>query len=123
MKKCVFVLEDDTELRELFILMLDQEGYEVKSYPDAATFTAALRDQPFPDVAVLDVRLPDGNGVEICNSLKADPKTSDIPILIMSAHKDLLSLKINSRADDHLEKPFDINSFLDKVNRLSRQQT
>ena len=119
MKKLIFVLEDDDELRELYAYLLESEGYEVSSYPDAASFDIAISTAS-PAVIVMDVRLPDGNGIDICNGLKANPRTSAVPVLIMSAHKDLISLKVNSRADDHLEKPFNIDVFLEKIERLAR---
>lgn len=118
MKKLIFVLEDDNELRELYSYLLESDGYKVSTYPDAASFDLAIHTQN-PGLVIMDVRLPDGNGIDICNSLKSDARTSAIPIIIMSAHKDLISLKKNSLADDLLEKPFDIHLFLEKVRRLA----
>ncbi|TCD00250.1 response regulator [Pedobacter frigidisoli] len=118
MKKCVFVLEDNQDFRELFTLMLELEDYQVKSYPTAADFYESIQNEHL-DVLLLDVMLPDGNGLDICQQLKADPKTSNIPIIMMSAHKELANLKVGCKAEDYIEKPFDIHQFLAKIERLA----
>ncbi|WP_216847223.1 response regulator transcription factor [Pedobacter boryungensis] len=119
MKKSIYVLEDEAVLRELFTYLLSQDGFQVSAYPNATTFHAALGQHDLPDMMLLDVCLPDGNGADICKELKSHKQTKDIPILIMSATDDLLSIKIESSADDHLEKPFDIDTFKEKTRKLA----
>lgn len=118
MKKCVFLLEDDTDLRELFTYLLEEDNFEVKSYPTGADFRKGIHQQT-PDIFVMDVMLPDGNGLDICQELKNDPKTRAVPIIMMSAHKDIAALKGGCTADDFIEKPMDIHQFLAKVERLT----
>ena len=61
--------------------------------------------------------LPDGNGIDICCELKKDPKTIDIPIIIMSAHAELSDMKEKCDAEEFIAKPFDIQNFVDKVEK------
>lgn len=117
-KKCVFLLEDNTDLRELFTYLLEEEQYDVKSYPSVAEFLAGISNE-HPDIFVMDVMLPDGNGLDVCELLKKDYRTSAIPIIMMSAHKDLAELKSGCSADEFIEKPFDIHQFLSKVGKLA----
>ncbi|MFD0941065.1 response regulator transcription factor [Pedobacter boryungensis] len=117
MKKCVFVLEDDQSLRELFTLLLEEEEFEVKAYPTARTFKESL-DKETPDIIVMDVKLPDGDGMQICAEVKADPQTSNIPIIMMSAHRDFNHIH-DCPAEAFIAKPFDINYFIDKVQQLA----
>jgi DNA-binding response OmpR family regulator len=116
MKKCVFVLEDNDEIRELFTYLLEEESYEVHAYPTAASFRESL-EHSLPDLLVLDVMLPDGNGLDICCELKEDPKTESIPIIIMSAHAEISDMKKKCEAEEFIAKPFDIQNFIDKVQK------
>lgn len=116
MKKCVFVLEDDDDLRELFTYILEQETYEVKAYPNAKSFWESLTHSS-PDMIVLDVMLPDGNGLDICSELKNNPVTKAIPIMVMSAHADIRDMSSKCSAEEFITKPFDIQKFVDQVDR------
>lgn len=120
LKKCVFVLEDDNDLRELFEFMLTNDNYLVKTYPDATTFRSAIgNESPRPNVILMDVRLPDGNGLDICEELKANPELSDIPVIMMSAHMNWVDAGQQCNAEDFIEKPFDINDFLNRVEKYA----
>lgn len=116
MKKCVFVLEDNEDLRELFTYLLEEESYEVHAYPTVAAFRKSLKCS-LPHLLVLDVMLPDGNGLDICSELKADPITENIPIIIMSAHADISDMKEKCKPEEFIAKPFDIQNFIDKVEK------
>jgi DNA-binding response OmpR family regulator len=118
MKKCVFVLEDDNDLRELFTILLEEERYHVKSYPNAHTFKQSLNHE-HPDLVIMDVKLPDGNGMEICHELKAAQTTAHIPIIMVSAHHDFNLDKEKCEAEAFVAKPFDINDLMKKVNQYA----
>jgi DNA-binding response OmpR family regulator len=117
MKKCVFVLEDNEELRELFTYILEEEAYQVFSYPNAKSFWESFAQHGTPDMIVLDVMLPDGNGLDICCELKKDPATKGVPIMIMSAHAEITDMKTKCDAEEFIAKPFDIHNFVEKVDR------
>ncbi len=118
MKKIVFVLEDNPELRELFTILLEEECYLVSAFPTVSMFNHVI-SYTLPDVFLLDVMLPDGNGADICQELKLDPRTSHIPIIMMSANNSLAEIKYSCNADDYISKPFDIYDFIKKVNQYA----
>ena len=116
MRKSVFVLEDNPDLRELFTILLEEESYEVSSFEDVASFNKVICAS-LPDIFLLDVMLPDGNGADICHELKSSLRTSHIPIILMSANTSIAEIQHNCQAEDFIAKPFDINDFIKKVNR------
>jgi DNA-binding response OmpR family regulator len=116
MKKCVSVLEDNDELRELFIFILESEQYLVKSYPNVTKFLAALQEN-LPDIFLLDIMLPDGDGLEICKKLKSDRSTMHIPVIMMSAHRNNEQVRSSCSAEDFIAKPFDIDDLIQKVDQ------
>ncbi len=118
MKKRVFVLEDDDSLRELFIILLEEEGYVVEAYPSATSFIKGLESE-LPNLIIMDVRLPDGNGIEICAQVKADPRTAQIPIILASAHIDFSNPHQPNTANAFINKPFDIQTLIDTVYRYA----
>lgn len=116
MRKSVFVLEDNPDLRELFTILLEEESYEVNSFEDVSSFNKFI-SAALPDIFLLDVMLPDGNGADICQELKSCPRTSHIPVILMSANTTIADIKHHCHAEDFIAKPFDINDFIRKVNR------
>lgn len=116
MKKSVFVLEDNPDLCDLFTILLEEECYQVSSFPTIGQFKQVINGK-LPDIFLLDVMLPDGNGADVCWELKNNPKTSHIPIIMMSANANLAKIKVDCSAEDFIAKPFDIDDFIKKVNR------
>jgi CheY-like chemotaxis protein len=117
MKKNVYVVEDNDDIREMIEFLLNDENYEVHGYATAEAFRNKLNmAEQQPDLIVLDVMLPDGNGLEICDQLKADHVTANIPVLLMSAHANFKSLR-PGQAEDFISKPFDIYDFISRIDR------
>lgn len=113
-KKCVYILEDNDDIREMIAYLLTEENYEVHGYPTVKSFKNEL-SFTHPDMIILDVMLTDGNGLEVCDELKANNRTNDIPILMMSAHAFLKDVKSKCGAEDFISKPFDINDFVSRI--------
>ena len=113
--KEIYIVEDDTDIRELIEFLLQAQDYKVQSFATAEAFHQQM-ESGHPDLILLDIRLPDGNGSEMCAELKAAEKTSSIPIILMSAHIDKKSLR-ESCADDFVSKPFDIDELTDRIKR------
>ncbi|RZK39167.1 MAG: response regulator [Pedobacter sp.] len=119
-KKCVFVLEDDEDLRELFEFLLRYDDFDVKTYADATSFRTGIHDDlPRPNLILMDIRLPDGNGLDICRELKSDPELKDIPVIMMSAHMDKAEVIGKCGSQDFLQKPFDIKDFIRRVEQFA----
>lgn len=94
--------------------MLHYEGYQVETYPTAHSFIESLKKQ-LPDLFLLDVRLPDGDGIEICNNLKSDIATKDIPVIMMSAHRNFDRENGGCTAQTYIAKPFDIAALISTI--------
>jgi sigma-B regulation protein RsbU (phosphoserine phosphatase) len=111
------LIVDDTQanLRLLF-KMLAQKGYQVRPVPDGALALAAARAEP-PDLILLDIRMPEMNGYQVCERLKADPITRDVPIIFISA-LDATQDKVSAFAAggvDYVTKPFQNAEVLARV--------
>jgi len=117
MKKKVWIIEDDPDIGEVISLLLTDEGYDVSLFPNATKFKESLPNAD-ADVMVMDVMLPDGNGIDLCHGVKTSTSLSHVPILMMSANKGLADLNGYYRADDFIAKPFDIEEMVRKVKRL-----
>ena len=116
MKKCIYVVEDNPSIREIIEFLLLEEEYEVSTYANAASFWQQMH-QVVPDMVVLDVMLPDGNGLEICNRIKTNAKTHNLPVMVMSANNYLSQVKSKCPADEYINKPFDLNDFANRIER------
>lgn len=112
MKK-IFVVEDDQGIRELLELLLVSQAYSVKSFPTAETFKRCIKTQR-ADLILMDIMLPDGNGLDMCEILSQNPETQQIPIVLMSAHADKNITK-DSCAKDFIAKPFDVDDLLHRI--------
>jgi|SRR5690606_5997282 len=112
--KEIFIVEDDHDIRELIEFLLLGLEYEVKSFPTAEDFKEGISDH-IPDLILLDIMLPDGNGLEICKDLRGELETKDVPILIMSAHADESVIRGHC-ANDFISKPFDIDDLVQRIN-------
>jgi len=113
-KKCIYILEDNDDIRELIAFLLTEENYEVHGYPTVKSFRTDMLSA-HPDMIILDVMLTDGNGIDVCDELKANYKTHDIPVLMMSAHSHARDIKQKCDAEDFISKPFDISDFVKRV--------
>ncbi len=116
MKKNIYLVEDNYDISDLVKYLLSEIGYEVEAFNTIAGFRQAV-DVALPDLFILDIMLPDGNGQELCRELKADDNTRFIPVILMSAHAGGKEIATEVCADDFIGKPFDINDFTEMVQR------
>jgi two-component system response regulator MtrA len=119
MAELVLVVEDEAHVRELVSYTLQGAGYRVEAVQNGALALEAARRAP-PDLVVLDIRLPDLDGWEVCSRLRAE---SEVPILIMTALADDESLVKGLRlgADDYVSKPFSPLVLAARVQALLRR--
>lgn len=116
MKKIIYLVEDNTDISELIEYVLSGSEHEVLPHANVADFELKMAIR-LPDLIILDIMLPDGNGLDICRRLKSVAETEHIPVLLMSAHT---TGKMEARevsADDFISKPFDINDLEERVRR------
>ncbi|WP_316797696.1 response regulator transcription factor [Pedobacter frigidisoli] len=116
MGKRICVLEDDDDIREVIEMLLNEEAYEVTGFASVSDFVKGGKGL-MPDLFLLDVMLPDGNGIDVCEMLKSGEHTAYIPILMMSAHSTDELVKESCRADGFVAKPFDIDELIRKVSQ------
>jgi DNA-binding response OmpR family regulator len=116
MVKTILAIEDDTDLCELLEYNLTRSGYKVKilhGLEGALDTVKAIR----PDLIILDVMLPDGDGFEFCRTLKADAEVRQTPLLFLTARSQeidrVLGLEIGG--DDYVTKPFSPRELLARV--------
>jgi len=113
----IHVLEDDSDIRDVIEYLLKDEGYELQLSSSFSELKAKLRDS-LPDLFLVDVMLPDGNGIEICTDLKTDMFTKHIPVIVMSANPRSKQLSVGACADDYISKPFDVNDVVQRIDQL-----
>lgn len=111
--KEIFIVEDDDGIRDLIEFLLVSQQYTVRTFPNARTFNKAVPDD-VPDLFLLDIMLPDGNGLDLCKALKKDKATQNIPVVLMSAHADISRME---GADDFIPKPFDVDELLQRIEK------
>lgn len=115
--KTIFIVEDETGIRDALQLLLSFENYDVRSFSSVETFQNRDRSV-IPDVFILDVMLPDGSGTDLCNEIKADEATTGVPVIIISAHAKAENVINACEADEFIAKPFDIDDVLVKIEKL-----
>jgi len=116
MAKKICVLEDNDDIRELIEMVFEAEAFDVVSFSTVTEFTAKVPSVQ-PDVFLLDVMLPDGNGLEVCRKLREDEATTHIPIVIMTANSRMDKMMENCDADDFIAKPFDIDDLAKRIHK------
>jgi CheY-like chemotaxis protein len=116
----VLVVDDDAAIRDMVTMALQDEGYEVVTAVGAQALAVARALSPA--VILLDIMMPDMDGIEVSRRLRADPLTRNIPIVAMSATTVLSETANAMHADEHLPKPFDLEQLSDLVARYAGQR-
>lgn len=109
MKIQVVLVEDNESIRELIEYILADQDIKFVSFSTAGNFRRA-KSAITTDLYILDIMLPDGTGIDLCNELKAEQATQHTPIIMMSAH--LGQAENQCTAEHFIAKPFDIEHFL-----------
>src|SRR5262245_23687200 len=103
----VLIVEDEPDIRDLLAFHLEREGYQVSKCRSGADAVRQARASP-PDLMLLDLMLPEMDGLEVCRRLRGDPATASLPIVMLTAKGDevdrILGLELG--ADDYVVKPF-----------------
>ena len=122
----IFYVEDDDNISELMLYTLKASGFSGKGFPNAAEFWQALsktQDVLYPDLIMLDIMLPDEDGIEILKKLKSNAKTANIPVIMASAkgteYDKITGLDLG--ADDYLAKPFGMMEMISRIKAVLRR--
>jgi len=117
MSKKIVVIEDDDDILELMQYILEDEGYQVLASNKFERLDTIIQQQP--DLVLLDDRMPGEYGHVICSRIKSNPRTKDIPVILVSATRDLSQIAHDCHADSFLPKPFDLNELLNLVKQYA----
>ncbi len=117
-----FCVEDDAGIRDIEICTLKSTGNEAEGFSDSNAFFEALRSVK-PRLVILDIMLPDEDGVSVLRRIKASPDTADIPVIMATAkgteYDKIESLELG--ADDYLVKPFGMMEMVSRVKAVLRR--
>ena len=118
----IYVVEDEPSIREIEVLTLEKQGFRTKAFGNYASFHEQMFFE-LPDLIVLDIMLPDKDGLDILWELKRNPKTKKIPVLLASAKSQDVDVirGLDDGADDYLPKPFNYYVLASHVKALLRR--
>ncbi|MCB4791042.1 MAG: response regulator transcription factor [Elusimicrobia bacterium] len=122
MNELIAVVDDEEDILELVSVNLKKNGYAVKGFSDSKGFYRFLKNKT-PDLIVLDLMLPDMNGLELCKLLKNDNKYATVPVIMLTAKADesdkIVGLELG--ADDYVTKPFSPKELVARVKAVLRR--
>ncbi len=118
----IAIVDDEPDIVDLVSLHLKRAGFTVKGFLDGETFLKSIGEQ-VPDVIILDLMLPDADGVEICKYLRKQDKFSRVPIIMLTAKAEELDkiLGLELGADDYVTKPFSPRELVARVKAVLRR--
>jgi DNA-binding response OmpR family regulator len=118
----VLVVEDETDIRNLVVFHLAREGFRCRTAATGIEALQEVRGHP-PDLIVLDLMLPEMDGLEVCRRLRADPASAAVPIIMLTAKADEVDrvVGLEMGADDYLVKPFSPKELVARVRAVLRR--
>lgn len=118
----IYYVEDDTNIRDLTVYALRQAGHEAKGFACAEEFFAACKDR-LPELVLLDIMLPEVDGLEILHRLREEAPTKNLPVMMLTAKGTEYDTVcgLDAGADDYLAKPFGMMELVSRVNALMRR--
>ena len=118
----IYIVEDDKNIREIEMFALKNSGYAVEEFENAKSFFSRITEK-VPDLVLLDIMLPDMDGLEIVKKLRNRPDTVRVPIILVTAKTtELDKVKgLDIGADDYLTKPFGVMELISRVKALLRR--
>ena len=118
----IYCVEDEISIRDLMLYTLKASGFDARGFESGSEFWPAIKEQ-MPSLIILDVMLPDEDGLTILKALRSSPVTMDIPV-IMATAKDSEYDKViglDSGADDYLSKPFGMMEMVSRIKAVLRR--
>lgn len=118
----VYCLEDDDGIRELILCALKSGGYDAMGFPIASDLKSAIKEK-IPNMILLDIMVPDEDGISVLKYLKKNDTTADIPVIMLTAKSNEID-KVNGLelgADDYITKPFGIMELLSRIKAVLRR--
>ena len=118
----IYIVEDDSNIREIETIALKNSGYEVRAFENAKDFYRKVEER-VPDLVLLDVMLPDESGYEIVKKIRKTPTTKKLPVIMVTAKTQEIDMikGLDDGADDYIKKPFSIMELISRVKALLRR--
>ena len=118
----IYILEDDDSIRKLVTYALESQGYEAAGFAVPSAFYKALQDR-IPSLLLLDIMLPEEDGISILKKLRADPQTAGMPVIMLTAKSTEYDHVegLDAGADDYVAKPFGMMELLARVRAVLRR--
>lgn len=118
----IFILEDDDNIRKLINYSLTSQNFEVRDFALPSDFWNALENTK-PDLLLLDIMLPQEDGISILKKLRSNPKTSGIPVIMLTAKDSEYDVVIglDAGADDYVTKPFGMMPLVSRIKAVLRR--
>ena len=115
----IALVDDDKNILESVSMLLEQEGYHVRSFSDPAAALTALTTAP-PDLAILDIKMPRMDGLELLRRLR---QSADLPVIFLTSKDEEIDelMGLNAGADDYIRKPFSQRLLLERVRAVLRR--
>jgi two-component system, OmpR family, phosphate regulon response regulator PhoB len=123
MSELILIVDDEPELLRPLEFAFRREGFATRTAPDGKSALAAALEVPTPDLLLLDLMLPDMSGTEVCRRLKADPATSNVPVIMITARGEEIDRVVGFEvgADDYVVKPFSTRELVLRVRAVLRR--
>ncbi len=123
--KCILCVEDEPEMIDLMRLILGRRGFDVKGASGGVEGLKMIK-QEMPDLVLLDLMMPDMDGWEVYQQMKADEKTKNIPVIVVTAKAQsidrVLGLHI-AKVDDYIAKPFSPQDLMNSVEKVLKSRS
>ncbi len=118
----IYLVEDDNSIRELVAYTLHSAGFRAEGFEKPSAFWHACKTQ-LPDLVLLDLMLPEEDGISILKKLRNDPETKKMPIILLTAKSSEYDkvMGLENGADDYVAKPFSMMELLARVKALLRR--
>ncbi len=118
----IYILEDDASIRKLVIYTLESQGYEAEGFELPSAFWQAMA-QRRPELVLLDIMLPEEDGLSVLQKLRAAPSTNRLPVVMLTARNTEYDrvVGLDSGADDFISKPFGMMELLARIRALLRR--
>ena len=118
----IYCVEDDDSIRELMVYTLQASGFEACGFQDATAFWNMMKEKK-PELVILDIMLPEEDGISILKKLRTSPVTEEIPVIMATAKDSEYDtvIGLDSGADDYLSKPFGMMEMVSRIKAVLRR--
>ncbi len=120
----IYCVEDDRNIRDLVVYTLETTGFPARGFADGKSFFRSLHKEP-PELVLLDIMLPDEDGIQILKKLRSSPPWKELPVIMLTAKGTEYDkvVGLDSGADDYIAKPFGMMELVSRVKAVLRRSS